>query len=233
MKNVIRLYTTFIPTRILPWIVYLVYPLLMMAVSVWLGVGFLGFLMLPAIYCITVALNFIMFRGFEAKDPVRVEFLHTSEKGISLFRGMMLFDAARRFVTVCLIVMAPVVYDGISGREVVGFALLPDELEMAPGSMNPLARVLLVFALLIICELVIWVTRISALNAYVMLLFWMGQMFCVWVSTMIYNIYSIGGVPELFVLFVTLAFGIIYFIVVKLTYGDLVRREKEKYYDKY
>ena len=107
MKNAVFLYTTFIPTRILKWIVYLIYPAVLMMMSAAFGKFLIGhtLIIIPVIYVIEIVLNILMFKEIASNEPVRIEYMHTSDKGVGLFGDVMKVDAVRRLITVCAIMM--------------------------------------------------------------------------------------------------------------------------------
>lgn len=107
MKNAVFLYTTFIPTRILKWIVYLIYPAVLMMMSAAFGKFLIGhtLIIVPVIYVIEIVLNILMFKEIASNEPVRIEYMHTSDKGVGLFGDVMKVDAVRRLITVCAIMM--------------------------------------------------------------------------------------------------------------------------------
>lgn len=107
MKNAVFLYTTFIPTRILKWIVYLIYPAVLMMMSAAFGNFLIGhtLIIIPVIYVIEIVLNILMFKEIASNEPVRIEYMHTSDKGVGLFGDVMKVDAVRRLITVCAIMM--------------------------------------------------------------------------------------------------------------------------------
>lgn len=107
MKNAVFLYTTFIPTRILKWIVYLIYPAVLMMMSAAFGKFLIGhtLIIILVIYVIEIVLNILMFKEIASNEPVRIEYMHTSDKGVGLFGDVMKVDAVRRLITVCAIMM--------------------------------------------------------------------------------------------------------------------------------
>ena len=227
MKNALRLYTTFIPTRVLPWIMLLIYPAIAVLLSISIGGGYLAteFLMITIVYILENLFSLVMFREFESKEPVRFEYMHSSERGMRLFANVIKMDTARRFIIVILVFMLPVLlYNGLHMGGAAGITLEIDG-EEAISVISPMYNLLLSFAMLSVLELIGYIIkRIRSATVIVLVLF-MGYGIMMAAGMMMF------GIPEKLLLASVVLAALIYLLIVILISKAVMKHEKEKFYD--
>lgn len=232
MKNAIKLYTTFIPTKILKWIVYLVYPLSLMMMSATFGRNYLfyGYIIMPLIFWVELMLNNLMFKEITTKAPVRIEYMHTSDKGVHLLFDVLKVDVIRRFVTVCAIGMMPVIYtklfhpDSIAPNPYVVYG------ETISETLSSLYYLLATLLLAIIIEIDLWIARNAKSGiAIFFLICFMGYMACVVLGIMLGVMVSWLGEKWYFVAVVISI--VVYALVVTFSYKNIMKSEERKFFD--
>ncbi len=232
MKNAIKLYTTFIPTKILKWIVYLVYPLSLMIMLATFGRNYLfyGYIIMPLIFWVELMLNNLMFKEITTKAPVRIEYMHTSDKGVRLLFDVLKVDVIRRFVTVCAIGMMPVIYtklfhpDSIAPNPYVVYG------ETISETLSSLYYLLATLLLAIIIEIDLWIARNAKSGiAIFFLIGFMGYMACVESGIMLGFMVSWLGEKWCFVAVVIAI--VVYALVVTFSYKNIMKSEERKFFD--
>ena len=227
MRNAIKLYTTFIPSKILKWIVYLVYPLTMMWMSAAIGGNYLFYalIVMPLAFVIEIIINVLMFKEIATKDPVRIEYIHTSDKGISLFGDVLKVDVIRRFVTILAIMMMPAIYTKLFQPDGVAAVSLTVDDKTVIEAANPLYFFVAAFMLLIIIEIDVWIARKVKSGIVDFLLSFFGYMVCVELGMMVF------GFPEKMLIIATVIAVIIYALVITSCYSNIMKTEERKFYD--
>lgn len=227
MKNTIRLYTTFIPTRVLPWVMLLIYPAIAVLLSISIGGGYLAteLLMIPIVYILENLFSLVMFREFESKEPVRFEYMHSSDRGMGLFAKVIKVDILRRFIIVMLVFMLPVLlYSGLHMGGTTGISLEIDG-EEAISVISPMYNLLLSFAMLSVLELIGYIIkRIRSATVIVLVLF-MGYGIMMAAGMMMF------GIPEKLLPAAADVSGFVYLLIAVIAYKAVMKHENEKFYD--
>ena len=226
MKNALRLYKTFIPTRVLPWVVLVVYPVVITLLSIASG-GYLWteFLVMPFVYMVELLLALIMFRELESKEPVRIEYIHSSERGMHAFGSVMKADIIRRFITALIIFMTPTVwYGGLHMGNASGIILEIDG-ETAIADVSPLCNMLVTFAILSMIEFVGYLIKRIRSGALVLIAAFIGYI--------ILTVFGFApfGIPDKLLPAAVVVAALIYLLIGTLIYKTVMKHEKEKYYD--
>ena len=227
MKNTMRLYTTFIPTRVLPWVMLLIYPAIAVLMSISIGGGYLAteFLMIPVVYILENLFSLVMFREFESKEPVRFEYIHSSERGMRLFSNVIKVDAARRFIIVVLVFMLPVLlYNGLHMGGAAGITLEIDG-EEAISVISPMCNMLLSFAMLSVLELMGYIIKRIRSAAVMLLVLFVGYGIMMAAGMMLF------GIPEKLLPAAAAVSGFVYLLIVVFGYKAVMKHENEKFYD--
>lgn len=227
MKNTIRLYTTFIPTRVLPWVMLLIYPAIAVLLSISIGGGYLAteFLMIPIVYILENLFSLVMFREFESKEPVRFEYMYSSERGMRLFANVIKMDTARRFIIVILVFMLPVLlYNGLHMGGAAGITLEIDG-EEAISVISPMYNVLLSFAMLSVLELMGYIIKRIRSATVTFLVLFMNYGIMMAAGMMLF------GIPEKLLSAAVVVSGFVYLLIAVLVYKAVMKHENEKFYD--
>ncbi|MBR1598920.1 MAG: hypothetical protein IJ661_08425 [Lachnospiraceae bacterium] len=226
MKNALRLYITFIPTRVLPWLVLVVYPIVITLLSITSG-GYLWteFLVMPFVYMVELLLALIMFRELESKEPVRIEYIHSSAKGMHAFGSVMMADIIRRFITALIIFMTPAVWYGGLHMGGSGRITLEIDGETAIENVSPLCNMLVIFALLSVIELVGYLIKRIRSGALVLTAAIIGYIILTAFG------FTPFGIPGKLLPAAVVVAALIYLLIVILIYKAVMKHEKEKYYD--
>lgn len=119
MKRFIKSYHLFLSSRLLKWIVYLIYPAVIIAVILWLGPlvngmdlldenkGKLIYLLLGVLWDMTVVLeigiDYFIFSGITEKESKALEYMKTSVCGIPLLKKSIIADGLRRLISISII----------------------------------------------------------------------------------------------------------------------------------
>ena len=226
MKDALRLYITFIPTRVLPWVVLVLYPVVITLLSITSG-GYLWteFLIMPLVYMLELLLATIMFRDFESKESVRIEYMQSSDKGMNAVGSVMKADIIRRFITALIIFMLPfILYDGLHMRGASGITLEIDG-ERAVEDVSPLCNLLVIFAVLSMIELVGYLIKRIRSGAFVLIAAFIGYIILTAFGIMTF------GIPDKLLPAAVAVAALIYILIVILIYKAVMKHEKEKYYD--
>lgn len=231
MKNAIRLYITFIPTRILPWIMFLVYPVIAILLSTASAVDYpatfiaIGIVLIPVVYVVENLFSLVMFREFESKEPVRFEYMHSSVKGMRAFAAVMKADIIRRFVMIMLIFILPALLQSV--LHIGETAEITWEIEGEEGIpfMSPANNILIAFVLLSVIELMGYIVKRVSSSAVLFVAIFMGY------GIVMYWAMAAFGIPGKLMPAAIIVSALIYLVIVVSTYKSVMKREEGKFYD--
>lgn len=227
MEKAIYLYTTFIPSLLLKWIVYLVYPLTMIGISATMGgnYSFFALIVMPLTFGIENIINAIMFKEIATKNPVRIEYMHTSGKGISLFGDVLKVDIIRRFLTVCIVMMTPVVYTKLFRVDGVAALELRVNGRTVIDATNSLYFLMAALILVIIIEIDVWIARKSKSGIVHFLSVFIGYMLCVDMGRTVF------AFSEKMLIIAFVIAIVVYVLVVTFSYKNIMKSEERKFFD--
>lgn len=231
MKNALRLYITFIPTRILPWIMFIVYPAVAILLSIASAGAYpetyivIGIVFVPIVYVVENLLSLVMFREFESKEPVRFEYMHSSVKGMRAFATVMKADIVRRFIMIMLIFALPAMLQGI--LHIGETAEITWEIEGEEGIpfMSPANNILIAFVLLSIIELMGYIVKRVSSSAVMFVVIFMGY------GIVMYWTMAAFDIPGKLMPAAIIVAALIYLVIALSTYKSVMKHEEGKFYD--
>lgn len=228
MKNALRLYMTFIPTRILPWVIFVIYPVVVTLLSI-TGGGYLWkeIYIATIVYIVEVIMSGAMFREFESKEPVRFDYIHSSERGMKVFGSVMKADVIRRFITSLIIFMLPVVwYDVLHMGYTSEFI---SEVNEGIPAISPMSNMMLLFVALTAMEVIVYLFKRLRSAALISLFSFIAYIFLMYVNIMLLILPEI--LPAMLMIVADVITAAIYVLVVVFLYRDVMKCEKRKLYE--
>lgn len=225
MKDAIRMYHLFFPRKWLIPLVYILYPIAVIAISgVWYAVpDIYGVDVLSIVFCVGAIvffeylLDIFMLFGIAAKDNKALEYMKTSVRGVHLIQTGVWMDGLRRVVTT--LVSCGVVYR-MAGYYFANLAADVEETGMpAPNMVTFLQCVIMV---LLLTEVGLVFTRRTR-NVLINMLIW-------YLALVVAGALAIG-VLQYATRVTVLISGIVLVAVMVFGRRLLVKRVRESYYD--
>jgi hypothetical protein len=178
---------------------------------------------MPLIYGAELFINILMFRGIASDEPLRIEYLHTSGKGLRLFGDALLFDYLRRFVTVFAIMILPEIYDKLISRyNIASFSIVVDGENKV---LSPIYYLTAALLLIIVIEIEVFLARKINGATIIFLISFFGYLVCLLQEMMIF------AVPAKRIIVTTVIFAVIYLIVISFSYNNIMEFEERKFSD--
>jgi len=207
MKQFWKCYHVFLAPTWLKWLMYLVYPLIMLGVFGWLlsrSVPGIVIILLASVFIVTVEifLDSVVFEGIASKDTNKLEYLKTSVRGMNTLRNSVIADAIRRVATVTIVL----------------------------GSLELMKRndmgisIIAIFVTLGSTELGLIITRSITMMIGRFLAIYLGSTLCMWSLRFLWVVGNIWGN-------VCIACGF-YLMVAAVGRIIIMRRARGSYYDK-
>lgn len=111
MGEYIKSYNVFLSRKWMRWFMYLIYPVLLIAVEyvmshvvtmfTFICIMFTG----ASVVVAELVMDMFLFKGIGSKDTNQLEYLKTSVKGLSVLKKSLVFDGVRRFLSFIVIFM--------------------------------------------------------------------------------------------------------------------------------